>query len=358
MIVKNEARVIARCLASVRDYLSHWVIVDTGSTDGTQELVRDILGDIPGTLYERPWVDFGHNRSEAMDLAREAGAEWILLLDADETLEGEVPERLPDVDRIMVFAAMGTVAFSDTILVRSKVAWRFEGVTHEYLTAAEESGREILDGVTLREHADSHRRVEQRKYLEDVELLEAAVKADPDNSRSWFYLAQSYRDFGNLGKAIESYARRAAMGGWEEEVFYSLLQIAVLSDRDKRPWAEVQDAYLQAYQYRPSRIDPLCELARACREREEYALAYVFAKHAVEVPPTRDELFVDRSYHDWRAADECSIAAYYVGDIASATRLGSQLLSNDKLPHSERARVAANLDFAQRLQTSDSAEKA
>jgi glycosyltransferase involved in cell wall biosynthesis len=65
MIVKNEAPVIGRCLASVRPLIDQWVIVDTGSTDGTQALIREALADLPGVLIERPWVDFAHNRNEA-----------------------------------------------------------------------------------------------------------------------------------------------------------------------------------------------------------------------------------------------------------------------------------------------------
>src|SRR5690606_19196219 len=86
MIVKNEARVIERCLRSVRPFITTWVIVDTGSTDGTQDLIGRLLADVPGELHERPWVNFGHNRSEALALARDK-ADYILLIDADEVLE-------------------------------------------------------------------------------------------------------------------------------------------------------------------------------------------------------------------------------------------------------------------------------
>jgi glycosyltransferase involved in cell wall biosynthesis len=72
MIVKNEAHIIRETLDSVAPYISSWVIVDTGSDDGTQDLIRDHMGrrGIPGELYERPWRNFGHNRSEALDLAQ------------------------------------------------------------------------------------------------------------------------------------------------------------------------------------------------------------------------------------------------------------------------------------------------
>ena len=85
MIVKNESPVIHRCLASVRPWIDHWVIVDTGSSDGTQDQVRAALAGVPGSLHERPWQDFAHNRNEALDLAR-AQADYVLFIDADEQL--------------------------------------------------------------------------------------------------------------------------------------------------------------------------------------------------------------------------------------------------------------------------------
>src|SRR3990167_6567765 len=68
MIVKNEAHVIERCLESVLPLIDSWVILDTGSTDGTQDVIRNFFAQrgIPGELFESPWVNFAHNRNQGL----------------------------------------------------------------------------------------------------------------------------------------------------------------------------------------------------------------------------------------------------------------------------------------------------
>ncbi len=85
MIVKNEKHVIRRCLEAVKGVVDYWVIVDTGSTDGTQEIIRECMKGLRGQLYERPWRDFAFNRNEALDLAAGKG-DYLLLVDADEVM--------------------------------------------------------------------------------------------------------------------------------------------------------------------------------------------------------------------------------------------------------------------------------
>ena len=80
MIVKNEAHVIERCLISVKHLINYWVIVDTGSTDGTQQIIRDFLKEIPGELYEKLWVNFSHNRNEALNLGPVKTSLFVLKL--------------------------------------------------------------------------------------------------------------------------------------------------------------------------------------------------------------------------------------------------------------------------------------
>src|SRR5579859_1002358 len=88
MIVRNEAHVIERCLGSLKPYVHSWAISDTGSSDGTQDIVRRFMDDLPGELIERPWHDFATNRNEVLELAKKYG-DYALIIDADEVIEAD-----------------------------------------------------------------------------------------------------------------------------------------------------------------------------------------------------------------------------------------------------------------------------
>src|SRR5439155_3641481 len=90
LIVKNESQVIRRCLDSLRGIVQAVVIVDTGSTDDTVAVIRSLDYPVPIQLHQRPWQDFAHNRTEQLRLAAPT-ADYLLLLDADYTVEGHLP---------------------------------------------------------------------------------------------------------------------------------------------------------------------------------------------------------------------------------------------------------------------------
>ncbi|MBK8994706.1 MAG: glycosyltransferase [Myxococcales bacterium] len=350
MIVKNEARVLKRCLDSVRPFVQSWVIVDTGSTDGTQELVRRLLADLPGELHERPWRDFGHNRSEALELAR-GRADYTLIIDADEILIPDPGFRMPELtaDEYLTLHAAGEspTRFFLPQLVRSALPWMYRGVLHEAIYCEVPHTSEKLHGLLCKGFFDGARNADpQAKYRSDARVLEEALKTEPDNARYVFYLAQSHRDAGDLEAAIEAYARRASMGGWAEEVFYSLLQLGLLLEKQGDPFEPAQAAYLRAYQFRPTRAEPLCELARHHREAKDYALAHLFASQARRIPRPDDVLFLDESVYAWRALDEYAIAAYYVGEHRESLAACERLLAEGKLPERQRERVEKNRQFA------------
>ena len=95
MIVKNEEHIIERALRSCLSQMDTFCIVDTGSTDKTKEIIQKVSDElgIKGHTYDRPWVNFGHNRSEALELARNHMT-WAFMLDADDVLEGIIDREL------------------------------------------------------------------------------------------------------------------------------------------------------------------------------------------------------------------------------------------------------------------------
>ncbi len=351
MIVKNEAAVIARCLASVRPYIQTWVIVDTGSTDGTQEVIRRKLAELPGELHERPWRDFGTNRTEALELAS-SKADYILIMDADEVFEAPADFVMPALSTDMYLVThrhrrAPEVAWQLGTLVKAGLPWWYKGVLHEVIDCRVPYRAKLLEGAAVWSFFDGARNQDPiGKYTRDAEVLEAALKNEPDNTRYTFYLAQSLKDSRQFERAIEAYERRVRQGGWAEEVYYSLLTIAALGESLGWPWSRQLDAYLRAHQARPERAEAMCCCATHYRLTQEWALAELFARAAVAIPKPKDMLFVDDSVYAWRALDELAIACFYTGKKAESRTLNQRLLAGNALPPGERARVETNLSFS------------
>ncbi|MFI6353079.1 glycosyltransferase [Streptomyces sp. NPDC050743] len=362
MIVKDEAPVIRRCLESVRPLIDTWVIVDTGSTDGTQDVIRDVYRDLPGELYERPWKGYDGSRTEAIELARDR-ADFLFFIDADDVMEMEPGFRMPELtrDAYRVDIHSGDIVYWRPVLVSTRLPWRYVGVLHEYVECGRPFSLGTLEGarMVIVGGGGRHRNEGVRdKYLRDVKILEDGLAKEPGNARYAYYLAQSWRDAGEPERAIEAYDRRAAMGGWNEEIYCAHLWAARLSETLDRPPAEVMDRYLRAHETLPSRAEALADLARWCRVKgQRWPLAYMYARQAVRIPYPTDGLLVETGWYDWQALDELAVSAFWVGEYEESASCCERLLEGGKLPDEHRERVTENLRFArQRLSPRELAE--
>ena len=365
MIVKNENHEHFRtCLDSISKYIDYWVINDNGSTDGTQQFVKDYFAEkgIPGELNEVEWKGFGETRTEALR-ACDGKAKWILMIDADDYIQGELPiDKLDDsMDGYSVFIRRGDFQWWRNQIFKADSGWKYTGVLHEYaecppkqklnaLKTDRLQGDYYLDARTLgaRNMNEDGTPIDHiKKYSRDAEELEEALKDEPDNQRYQFYLAQSYFDSHQWEKAEEAYAKRAKMGGWAEEVFYSIFRVGVTKLLQNKPWMDAQDTFLQAWNIKPDRAEPLYELARVHRLNKNPRLGYLFSKAGLEIPfPQNDILFLSRDVYDWKILDEFASTAFYIGDIENgynACRKLMMLLDNGTVPSEHRERIAGNL---------------
>ncbi|WP_234336925.1 glycosyltransferase [Streptomyces xylophagus] len=343
MIVKNESLVIERCLEAVRPLVDYWVISDTGSTDGTQDLIRKVLDGVPGELHEDPWVDFGHNRTRNIQHAR-GKADYLLTLDADHVMRQDGPlPRLTAGSYMLRYDAPGT-QHRFKHLMRGDWLWRYEGVTHEYPCTDEPDTQENLDALVIEDQADGGCRSD--KFERDARLLRRELARDPDNPRTVFYLANTERDLGHVEEAIALYERRAAMGGWGEEVYCSLLEAGTLRAEKTDDWPGAMDAFSRAWDGRPQRLEACYELASRLRIAGRYRTAHALLGDVIGRAEPGDLLFTKPWVYQWGLLFEFSITAYWVGEFAASVEACDRLLALPDLPASIRRQTLTNREFA------------
>jgi glycosyltransferase involved in cell wall biosynthesis len=361
MIVKDEEDTIAKCLKAVAPYISHWVIVDTGSKDKTIDVINQTMAElnIPGELHERPWVNFEVNRTESLELAKgKCDYRWII--DADDTFYPANPDINPFAglddkpDGYQIMYRLSSLQYHRVQLVKSTQDWKYKGVLHEYLTLDKP---EILQGtvpncyviadISPLKRASSL----EEKYANDAKILEDALVNEPDNTRYVFYLAQSYRDSSQFEKALEAYEKRASMGQWEEEVYYSMYMVAKIKERLGKDPEEVGNLYCKAWEYRPARLECAFHAMRKLREQKRNLLAFAIGDVAIKTRGTTDILFVEPEIWQWRLLDEYSLAAFYIGNPEIALEKTQAIVQAPffkDIAQPEKDRLLKNLDFYQK----------
>ena len=358
MIVKNESAIIRDTLENIITHISldYYVISDTGSDDNTAEIIEQFFAEkgIKGEIHHDKWVNFAHNRNCALQHAQ-GKTDYVLIFDADDRFEGNfiLPEELIyDCYYLrMANAVSGSNVYFRPLIFTNDGGFRWRGVLHEFI---EQRKTTIVTKNLTGEYYVASGRLGARsqnpqKYLHDAQMLEKAFYSPEDEdlkNRYAFYIAQSYRDANMPEKAIDWYMKRINLDGWYEEVYYSILQIALLKIELNASLDEIQGLLLAAYEYRPQRAESLYHLARQLRLHDKIKLAYIYASVAVNTPLNNDILFVDNSIYDWKAKDELAVSAYWVENYQLCHDLCIELLANPSVPLQEKQRLQENLKFA------------
>lgn len=308
MIVKNESKIIERCLTSTLPFIDSWCITDTGSTDGTESLIEKFFEErgVPGTIAHAPFEDFSQARNASLDAARAIpGWDYALLIDADMVLEGTLDKRALTAPAYHVVQGDGVKEWSNVRLLRRDAPARYVSVTHEFLSV---EGVQDISSLTIRDVNDGGSKSD--KVERDIRLLMKGLEKEPNNGRYMFYLAQTYRETDRPHRALPWYKKRIAVGGWDEEIFYSYYSIAICyKDLDDEP--NFIRACLEAYNYRPWRGEPLNLLATYYREKGQNESALLVAEGLAKIKFTGEKLFMNREVYDFGANQELAIAGYH-----------------------------------------------
>ena len=366
MIVKDESKLILRCLESVRPIVNYILIQDTGSTDGTQKIIEEWLEQtgLPGAVYDEPWRDFGYNRTHVLAKLREQNnIDYALILDADDHIVFE-PDFNADSFKENLTSDVYNVEFKGSIsrywraqICSNKRDFRFRGVLHEFLDTSDRAfswGRGRASVGTARGFYIASIRAGARsqnpdKYRADAELLEKALETEQDKflrSRYTFYLARSYFDAGEKDKALRHFMKRAELGFWAEEIFMSLFTAGQIQEAMDKSLEEVLATYERASKVAPSRADALHAASRLCREKKEFTAGYAYAKRGLTIPLPSSGLFLETWRYEYGLLDELAVNAYWIGKYQDCLDACRRLLDSGKLPSHMSERVKKNIEFA------------
>ncbi len=363
MIVKNEEKVLPRLFRSLKDYVDYYVIVDTGSSDDTIALIGREMGQygIPGEVHQRPWVNFGVNRQQALELAVAADrGDWLLFIDADEELGVSDPtfyEKLEPGVGYDIEKHHGGVRYAVPHLINIRAArYRWEGPVHNYLQVLEgPKKRKLRKDVWIVYHhaegAKSHGVSQEEKFLRDARILEDDLAQNPGSPRSQFYLAQSYRDAVTWRRRSPSTrsASRSRQAGTRNGSSLSSKRVA-----SPCAWKNPRTS-----------SSPNCFPPTICGPREpsrSMSWLAIFGcvsctrwplclrRAGVGTPRPDDSLFVAEPVYQWRLLDELGVSSYWVGDYGTCKTACEAVLARIdgglSVPEADVRRVKENLAAA------------
>jgi len=318
LMIKNEEKILLRCLQSMEGIVDMYCILDTGSTDSSIAIAKEFLETHPGCVTEEPWQNFGYNRTVSFQRAQEycrtggwdLASTYGVLVDADMVFVcGNLKEKELGAVGYKALQKNGNLEYMNARLLRMDFNWRCVGVTHEYWDGPTEQLEK--EACYIDDKNDGGCKAD--KFTRDRALLEAGILAEPDNVRYTFYLAQTYSCLNMLDESIVKYKKRIEQGGWFEEVWYSYYSIGDLYKR-KGDIIEFEAWMLRAYAFRKERAESVYKLAQHFRAAGEHYKAYHYIQLGQKIPYPNDSLFIEANVYRGLFDYEASIIEYYTHD--------------------------------------------
>ncbi|MDQ3695138.1 MAG: glycosyltransferase [Chloroflexota bacterium] len=324
IIVKNEARVLGRCLESLSGAVDEIVVVDTGSSDATKEIARGH----GATVYDFPWIDdFSAARQFAFD---HATSDWVFWVDAvDVVLNSERIRLLAEEAAAEVTgfywryvlsrdeAGRPTFEFWRERLVRNDGSFHWVGRVHEVLAPRRTVEWVHSQDVIVEHHPEPSSQSDQPGR--NLRILEAEYEERQGDlePRQLFYLGREYADHGQTERALAVLEQYLTIGTWADERYAALIRIAELHRAEQR-YERALDANLAALKIYPRWPDAYFGLARTYYYLENWPHVIHWTDLGRVLPPPETLLFVNPADYHYAWMIYYTNALYRTGELRAA----------------------------------------
>jgi glycosyltransferase involved in cell wall biosynthesis len=358
-ICKDESHVIGKMLESAKSFTDLIVVTDTGSTDGTQDIIRKFGEDnnIPTYVYDRPFDNFENSRNNSMEKLREVVKElgwdadkthgyWF---DCDETVivQPNFNKNQFTKDLYMMNTYIGQMKYTRNTFFRVSKPFRWYGPVHEFIVCDEKNITSALAEdihVDVKMTGNSWQGDIPAKYKAHAHVLEKYIDNDRKDPRWIFYTAQSYHDSASLPNNKEENAERLRRAlkyyrertqrpdGYAEEIYYSQFRIGTIMRLLEEPWSLTHQECLKAYSMDPLRGESIKTIIDYYLQVGEWHMAYLYTKFAKvnfhsKNPYPKRLLFVDEALYTWKFAEAHAAACFYTGRMDEAKANYQEILN-------------------------------
>lgn len=220
LIVKDEEKVLQRCLESIKGIADEIIIADTGSSDKSKDIAYDFTDKVHDYIWED---DFSKARNFA---ASKASGKWILVIDADEyvdresfiSFKNELINNPPEANILAVQIVNFTgLKGKNTVLNYHERLYKNDGTISYYRNIHEL----LRHKESLEKKEFAQLQIFHSGYMEDVvkaknkakrnlELLESIKEKE---GYDYFFLGDVYFQLGELDKAINNYKKAFQLKG-------------------------------------------------------------------------------------------------------------------------------------------------
>jgi len=316
-IAKNEEKHVRRWAESCKD-ADYRFILDTGSTDKTMEIAKELGIPCEQKIFD-PFA-FDTSRNEAISRLP-LDVDYCISLDMDEQLSPNWKEDLKRAYELKVnrpyhkvvigFDKDGNgVDYFLTSRIHGRKGFKWVHPIHENLVAdgtVEETRCDV--GLEVLHHPDKDK--PRKLYLT---LLEEAVKANPLSDRYSHYLAREYFIKGMPEKAAPEFKRHVELSSsvWNAEKAESMRYIAKCPGEDTRYWLQ------RAYEICPERRETIYDLVKYYYIQKEWKKCLELAEEAIKIDKNRYVYFNEEEAWSYRLYDFASLAAWTLDEYKKA----------------------------------------